>query len=68
MSKNKNVLNRNFLTFLMTVDETADSVLSVCLFNVLFLLPYPAPMLVLKFNVFSLVIFQAVRPKGVHGH
>lgn len=51
----------------MTVDETADTALNVCLFKVLFLLPSPAPMLVLKFNIFNLVIFQAVRAKGVHG-
>lgn len=63
MSENKNVLNRNFITFLMTIDETADTSLNVYLFNVLFLLPSLAPVFVLKFNVFSLVIFQAVRPK-----
>lgn len=56
------------MTFLMTVDETADAVLNICLFNVLFLLLSPALMLVLKFNIFSPVIFQAVRQKGVHGH
>lgn len=68
MSNNENVLNRNFMTFLMTVDETADAVLNICLFNVLFLLLSPALMLVLKFNIFSPVIFQAVRQKGVHRH
>lgn len=51
----------------MTVDETADTALNVCLFKVLFLLPSPALKLVLKFNIFDLVIFQVVRAKGVHG-
>lgn len=64
MLENKNFLNRNFITFLMTVDETADTALNVCLFNVLFLLPSPAP----KFNILSLVIFEAVKAKGVHSH
>lgn len=68
MSENKKVLNGNFITFLMTVDETADAALNICLFNVLFLLSPPAPKPVLKFKIFSLVIFQVVRKKGVHGH
>lgn len=48
----------------MTVDETADTALNIFLSNVLFLLPSPAP----KFNILSLVIFQAVIAKEVHGH